>query len=432
VSSGLQSAVEHWYGLERRRSDFRVEDTARLLAALGDPHRRYRSVHVAGTNGKGSVCALVERVLRAAGVRTGLMTSPHLVDYRERFRIAGAWAPEPELAARIEAIGALPEATGRTFFEVTTALGFDTFARHGVEWAVVEVGLGGRLDATNVLAPDACAVTSIALDHTEMLGDTAAAIAREKAGIFKPGVPVVAGALDRDARAAARAVADECGAPWRDAANVVALADVRTHAGGATFTATMAPWEALPLAIGLRGAHQVANARTALALLATLAAGGLDVPAAAVRDGLAATRWPGRLEPCPDEPRLWWDGAHNSDGLARLVTAWTADLALPPPAAIVFAVSRDKPARAMLEALRAFAPAAAVHVARTRNDRALVPDALLADAHAAGLAATAHDSVVAACEAALAATDGRVLLAGSLFAVGEAMERFGGAPGEIE
>jgi dihydrofolate synthase/folylpolyglutamate synthase len=298
---------------------------------------------------------------------------------------------------------------------------------------VVEVGLGGRLDATNVLVPDVCAITSIGLDHTEMLGDTNAAIAREKAGICKPGVPVVLGAeLDPSARAAVRAVADERGAPWRDAMQFGALRDVTTSANGATFVVTAEPWGALRLAIALRGLHQVYNARTALAVLGELATRGLAVPADAVRDGFAAARWPGRLEPCPREPRLWWDGAHNIGGFGSLVISWGRDLRHSPPGAFVFALSRDKPARPMLEVLRVWAPRATVHVTRTRNERAMPPDALLADATAAGVEATAHDSVAAACEAALASTDGRVLLAGSLFAVGEAMERFGGAPGEIE
>ena len=441
MSSGLQNAIETLYGLERRRSDFRVEDTARLLAALGDPHQRFRSVHVAGTNGKGSVCTLVERVLRAAGLRTGLTTSPHLVDYRERIRISGQWPESTELEQRLAEIQNLEAARGRTFFEITTALAFDAFARHGVEWAVVEVGLGGRLDSTNVLTPEVCAITSIGLDHTEMLGPTIADVAREKAGILKPRVPVVVGALPDAAMETviARGLVlnptlqgEDSGQRkplWFDALQCVSIANVRLDTDGARFDATCAPWGKLELSIALRGAHQVENARVALAILSVLAARGLALPANAVRDGLAAARWPGRLEPCPREPRLWWDGAHNLDGLERLITAWPDDLRLPAPEAIVFAASRDKPVADMLARLHAFAPGAKLFVARTRNERAVSPQQLAEDASAAGWLPQQRDDVGEAVADALAQTQGRVLLVGSLFAVGEAMQRFGGAPG---
>jgi dihydrofolate synthase/folylpolyglutamate synthase len=161
-----------------------LDGTRELLAGLGNPESRFAAVHVAGTNGKGSVCALVERVLRAAGLRTGLYTSPHLVEFRERIRVNGRWAGEDVLGGRLDVIEALPGAAQSTFFEIATALAFDHFARERVNWAVVEVGLGGRLDTTNVLHPAVSAITSVGLDHTEMLGNTHAAIALEKAGIL--------------------------------------------------------------------------------------------------------------------------------------------------------------------------------------------------------------------------------------------------------
>jgi len=435
VTSGLQLALETLYGLERRRSDFRVEDTARLLDAMGRPQARFRSVHVAGTNGKGSVCALVERVLRAAGIRTGLFTSPHLVDYRERIRVAGRWLDEPELERRLAEIQSLESARGRTFFEVTTALGLDAFARHDVEWGVVEVGLGGRLDATNVLEPAVSAIVSVGLDHTEMLGRTHAEVAREKAGIAKPGTPLVAGQLPVAAERAARDVVESRGATWIRAADRVTLHDVRTDAAGATFVAEAAPWGRLPLALPLRGRHQVENARVALAVLAVLASGDaagglrLALPARAIADGFAAARWPGRLEPCPAEPRLWWDGAHNLEGIERLANAWRDDLGLPAPEAVVFAAARDKDAVAMLSVLRTLAPAAALFVARTANERALPPESLVEAAAEAGWAdAIPRGDLATAVREALAGR-ARVLLAGSLFAVAEAMQACGGAPG---
>ena len=194
----LQGALEALYGLERRKNKLGLDGTRLLLAALGNPERRFRAVHVAGTNGKGTVCAIVERVLRAAGHRTGLFTSPHLVDFRERIRVDGRWADESRLQEMLRRIEDLPGAGERTFFEVVTALGFSYFAAENVEWAVVEVGLGGRLDTTNVITPEVSVITSIGLDHAEILGNTVREIAFEKAGIVKAGVPVVSGVAGAD------------------------------------------------------------------------------------------------------------------------------------------------------------------------------------------------------------------------------------------
>ena len=430
MSLTLHSALETLYGQERRRSDFRVEDTARLLRALGDPHRRWRSVHVAGTHGKGSCCAMIERALRDAGHVTGLYTSPHLVDFRERIRVRGRWLPEDDLGARLEHLQSLPESRGRTFFEVATALGFDALARHGVTWGVIEVGLGGRLDATNVLDPEVAAITRVGLDHTEILGDSLASVAREKAGIVKPGRPLVVGAQEPAAAAEIAAIAEARGAPVQDATARVRVHDVRTGLDGSELTADVPPWGRLQVRIGLRGRHQVENAVVALAALGTLADRGVELPASAVRDGLAAARWPGRLEPCPTEPRLWWDGAHHPEALARTLAAWRDDLRLPPPDALVFAVSRDKDAADMLRRLRAAAPEATLHVTRTRNERALPVERLAAIAETLPGRWESHAGVAEAIASALGSGRGRVLVAGSLFAVGEAMQALGGAPGE--
>ena len=431
MTQDLQRRLEKLWGLERRHVKPGLEGTRDLLSGLGHPETRFASVHVAGTNGKGSVCALVERVLRAAGHRTGLYTSPHLVDFRERIRVNGRWADTAALDAGLDAIEALPHAAERTFFEVATALAFRQFALERVEWAVVEVGLGGRLDSTNVLGPAVTAITSIGLDHTELLGTTHAEIAAEKAGILKPGVPVVS-AVEHDVAASVVARrAAEVGAPLRVARDVAEVSVAQQGEWGTRLAAECAPWGRFQLQMRLHGGHQLENARTALVVLSELAAGGVRVTLDALREGFAQARWPGRLEPCPAEPRLWWDGAHNLDGLRRLCSAWTADLGFPPPAAIVFAAGRDKDARAMLTRLRAFAPDAALLVTRTHNERALTAEELGALAVSAGLEAEQAASVPQAIPSALAsAGDGRVLLCGSLFAVGEAMAVMGGAPGE--
>jgi dihydrofolate synthase/folylpolyglutamate synthase len=463
VSVRLQHALETLYGLERRKDRLGLEGTRALLGALGNPERRFRAVHVAGTNGKGTACALIERVLRAAGVRTGLFTSPHLVDFRERIRVGGRWADEARLGSRLEHIESLPEGKGRTFFEVCTALAFDDFAARGVEWAVVEVGLGGRLDCTNVLAPEVCAITGVGLDHTEILGDTIARIAAEKAGILKPGVPWVAGAgMDPEARAVIAREARAHGCPEVEAPRVeiaacapspatrgtgedgsagtgsAAEAAGGEHAPGAgararTLVARIeaSPWGPLALeAPGLRAAYQAGNLALALGVLGALRERGVKIPVEAVVRGVREARWPGRFEPCPAEPRLWWDAAHNPQGAAALADAWRA-AALPAPRAIVVAVSADKDVPAMLAPLARMAGGALLVATRSRSGRALDPDRVAAAAAAAGFEARVEPGVERACRVALShAGPGLALLAGSLFAVGEAMEAFGGAPGE--
>ena len=408
MSLDLQSALERLYGLERRKDKLGLDGERALMRALGWPERRFRSIHVAGTNGKGSVCARIERVLREAGVRTGLFTSPHLVDFRERIRVNGRWADEARLAERLEHIQSLPEGRDRTFFEVCTALAFDDFAARGVEWAVIEVGLGGRLDCTNVITPEVCAITSIGLDHTEILGDTMEKIAAEKAGVVKPGVPVVLSpGLDPVAREVIEAIAAERGAP-------VVRAQAPSAPGETRFP----------------GAHQRANLATALAVLDVLEGRGLAIPPAARERGLDRARWPGRFEACPGEPRLWWDGAHNLDGVRALIAAWNESLG-EPPAALVLALSRDKDAAAMVSAVAQAWPRTRTVMTRSRSERALDPHELERIARDAGLETESCADVPGALQRALArAGAGRVLLAGSLFAVGEAMEALGGAPGE--
>ncbi len=398
MSPALQARLEALYGLERRKDKLGLEGTRALLAVLGNPQEKFRSIHVAGTNGKGSVCAQVASVLRAAGLRTGLFTSPHLVDFRERIRVDGRWADQERLAVRLEHIQSLPEGRDRTFFEVCTALAFDDFAARDAEWAVVEVGLGGRLDCTNVITPEVCVVTSIGCDHTEILGDTIERIAAEKAGILKPGVPVVNGATDPRAAEVVRRIAEAVGAPL--------LVPDQTEGAAAL------------------------NAGAARAALEALVARGVRIPESAIPAGLAAARWPGRFERCPAEPRLWWDGAHNPDG-ARALKAWCEARPLV-PSQLVLALSRDKDAEEFLAALAPAYPKRRLIATRSRNERARAPEELAALARAAGWSAETAPDVASACRRAAerASPDAPALLTGSLFAVGEAMEAYGCAPGE--
>lgn len=431
MTQDLQRRLETLWGLERRHAKPGLDGTRDLLAGLGHPETRFASVHVAGTNGKGSVCALVERVLRAAGQRTGLYTSPHLVEFRERIRVNGRWADSAALSDGLDEIEALPESHERTFFEVATVLAFRQFAREKVKWAVVEVGLGGRLDSTNVLTPAVCAITSIGLDHTDMLGTTHAEIAAEKAGIMKAGVPVVSGVEHDESASVVARRASEVGAPLRIARDVADVSVAQQGDWGTRLAVECAPWGRFQLQMRMLGGHQRENARVALVVLAELASRGVRISLDALREGFGEARWPGRLEPCPRDKRLWWDGAHNLDGLRRLSAAWTNDLGFEPPSVIVFAAGKDKDARAMLVRLRAFAPEAALILTKTRNERAMTPEELAPLATAAGFKPEKMASVPDALTVALARADqGRALMCGSLFAVGEAMVALGGAPGE--
>jgi dihydrofolate synthase / folylpolyglutamate synthase len=432
LSLNLQHALERLYGLERRKDKLGLSGTRELLAALGDPQLAFRSIHVAGTNGKGSTCAVIERVLRESGLRTGLFTSPHLVDFRERIRVDGGWADEQRLAERLDFITARAGSDERTFFEVCTALAFDDLAARGADWAVIEVGLGGRLDTTNVIAPELCVITPIGLDHTEILGATIELIAAEKAGILKPGIPVVLSrAMDERARAVIVRGAAACGANVLDPAVRVSAraAAIAPGVPRQALSVESDRWGRIEVQTPLLGRHQLGNIETALAALAALP---LEISVGAVRSALERVRWPGRLEACTAEPRLWWDGAHNAPGLAALIETWQPPTFEAPPEQVVLALSRDKDAGAMLREIANAWPGTTLIATRSRNERALEASALADAATACGLSANVVADVAGACRAALAATraPGRVLVTGSLFAVGEAMAALGGAPGE--
>jgi dihydrofolate synthase/folylpolyglutamate synthase len=407
VSSKLQHALEELYGLERRKNKLGLDGTRALLDALGNPERKFRSVHVAGTNGKGSVCAIVERVLREAGYRTGLFTSPHLVDFRERIRVNGRWADEAWLEQALARIQSLPEGQDRTFFEVVTALGFLYFAEQRVEWAVVEVGLGGRLDTTNVLTPEVCAITSIGLDHQDILGETIEQIAAEKAGIAKPGVPIVLGYMPEPAVRSIEEIAAKLGAI------VVRLRDFPEIRPGVASASAILWW----------------NELTAEEVVRTLALRGVTLPSDAWQNGIERSRWPGRLETCPTEPRLWWDGAHNPEAFERLSASFHSPL--DEYLIVVLALGRDKNAREIAQLVRTRIRPHLTIVTRTHSERALEVETLRRIVEKGGAPVEAMPDVRSAVERALSLVgDGKVLLTGSLFAVGEAMEAFGGAPGE--
>jgi dihydrofolate synthase/folylpolyglutamate synthase len=394
-------------GLHPLAIRFGLERMQRALEALGHPERAYDVLHVGGTNGKGSTCAMAAAALREAGHRVGLYTSPHLVRFNERIAVDGVPIPDAALAAAVDEIRrACPWHDAGTddrltYFEFATLVGFLHLAREGVRVAVVEVGLGGRFDATNVAVPRVTAIARIGLDHTQLLGDTVEQIAFEKAGIFKPGVPAVVHASQPPgALETLRAEALRRGAPF-----VVAAGD----------------W-AGPVA--LAGPHQRGNAGLAAAALRQLARAGVPVPEDAIARGIATARWPGRLE---EIGGVLLDGAHNPDGAAALAAALRA---LHPgrPVEVVFGVLSDKDHEGMLRALAG--AVRRLHVVAPATPRARPAAEVVAAASALGVEAHAHASTAdaIACARRAAADGALVCVAGSLYLVGEARSPMAGDP----
>ncbi|HET6762815.1 MAG TPA: folylpolyglutamate synthase/dihydrofolate synthase family protein, partial [Longimicrobiaceae bacterium] len=406
-----------------------LERTEALLAGADHPHRRFRSIHIAGTNGKGSVSAFCESALRAARPDrlTGLYTSPHLVSFAERIRIGGRPVGRELLLACEARLRPAIEASGATFFEATTAIAFLCFAEAGVDTAVIEVGLGGRLDSTNVIDPLACAVTNVALDHVEYLGDSVAAIAAEKAGIFKRGVPAITAERDPESLAVLRRVAAAAGAPLTLLDDAARIDGVAVDLEGTRFRMESQRWGTHELRIGLIGEHQARNAALAAELLGLLPD---DVRPGweAIRAGFAATRWPGRLQvERRGELTRVFDVAHNPAGVAALVNALRG-LDLPRPVVLVAGILADKDWREMLPPLVALADGAILTVPPTAPaERRWNPDEAARElvVPAAFPLRVITDFPAALARAETLAPYGTVLVTGSFHTVGDAMEVLG-------
>lgn len=370
-----QTALQYLYGLtdyEKERivrydpETLSLSRVQRVLARLGDPHRQFASVHVAGTKGKGSVAAMCASVLRSAGLRTGLYTSPHLHSFRERIQVNGEPIAPETLATLVEGCCPIFDAEpGLTTFEAVTALAFTYFARCAVDFAVVEVGLGGRLDATNVIMPQVSVITSLSFDHTYLLGDTLADIAREKAGIIKPGVPTVCAPQEAEALSVIQEVCAERMAPlaligrdwtWQPPPSLPAhavMGDLSQGRMGQSFELHSARDISTlqgTYTVSLLGRHQLNNAAVIVAALDLLARGGVPLHPRYLRQGLADVQWPGRFEILRQDPPLVVDCAHNADSVSKLVATleewfpgrrWT----------FILGTSSDKDVPGMLRAL---------------------------------------------------------------------------------
>jgi dihydrofolate synthase/folylpolyglutamate synthase len=353
----FQETIEYLFGLQKYGTKFGLTNSATLLERMGDPHRRFRSVHIAGTNGKGSTAAFLDSMLRAAGYRVGLYTSPHLVSFTERFRINGAEISEAmvvELAERVRRCyegTATPGGQGSlspTFFEVTTAMAFTWFAQEKVDLAVIEAGMGGRLDSTNVITPLVSVITNIDLEHIEFLGTTLTAIAGEKAGIIKQGVPVVSGAVQPDAVAVLQAEAARKTAPFYRLPKDFGPEQVSPGVlPSFSYRGMLSRYTGLRT--GMLGRHQLTNASLALAAVECLRASGIDVPEGAVRTGLAGAAWAGRLERTGSRPDIYLDGAHNPASAAVLAEALRELKRDYRSLVLVLGILRDKDHRGIIE-----------------------------------------------------------------------------------
>ncbi|MDD5219882.1 MAG: bifunctional folylpolyglutamate synthase/dihydrofolate synthase [Candidatus Bipolaricaulis sp.] len=392
----------------------------RLLEALGNPERSFPAVHVAGTNGKGSVVAMLDSVLRAAGYRTGRYTSPEVEDFRDRICVDGVWIREAELAsgtARLaDALFADPDVPSQ--FEAITAIAFDHFQRAAVDVAVVEVGLGGRFDATNVASPVLCVLTNVTLDHTAILGDTAEKIAWEKAGIAKPGVPLLAGRLAAAVAAVVRAECAAVGAPLVSGEEVVVSCG-RRDLDRAEYAVQGAGLPA-KVELGLVGGYQRENLQLVLRAVQLLRTAGFAIPSDVVDRGLAAARWPGRAEVVRRRPTVILEGAHNVAGaeqLAHDVARWAPDR---DRRWLVLGVLADKDVGGIVQTLVPLFRR--VVLCRSASPRALPVNELCARIGEHSVESTCYDSVKDAVRetVARAGPEDVVVVTGSLTVVAEA------------
>jgi dihydrofolate synthase / folylpolyglutamate synthase len=412
---GYPEALEYLYGLEELGIIFGLEHVSRILSLIDDPHKSLRAVHVAGTNGKGSVAAMVATIARRADYNTGLYTSPHLVSFTERIRVNGEPITEKEVVELTQFIRgrvvAGDPAMSFTFFDFTTALAFEYFKRKGVDLAVVEVGLGGRLDSTNVLLPLVSVITNVALDHEDYLGTSVEAIAREKAGIIKKGVPVVTGSRGAALDVIRSATEEKDPYALGEAFSYTKKAEQRMSYNGLATTFD-------DLSVGLKGDHQLFNASLALCVVELLNRKGLAIQQEAVREGLASVDWPGRLQLIPGahgKPSILLDGAHNPDG-SRSLAAFLKTHLKEGRKILVFGVMKDKDFPTMLAVLLPEVD----HLILTRPDirRAADPAEVAHYAARALLTGSVRDAVSEAFK--IARPEDTIVVAGSFYTVGEA------------
>ena len=418
---GYQETIDWLYGLETMGIKFGLRNISELLELLGNPHKQFRTVHVGGTNGKGSVCAMTASVLKEAGYKVGLYTSPHIVDFRERIQVNGIDISKQWLLKMVEEIRPYYEEMSilgpdkrLTFFEITTAMAFSYFAEMEVEEAVIEVGMGGRLDATNVIEPDCTVITRINLEHTKYLGDTVIDIAREKAGIIKTRVPVITAEEKEEVISVFRSVANGKSAPLR-----IVGKDICYQLVSSTLEGTTVVLEGLlqPVFVPLPGAYQASNIALSFGCVGELRARGIEVSDDSLLEGLRKVDWPGRIEILSRSPLVILDASHTPDG-AAVVAADIKRLA-EGKIILVLGVLNDKD---LGEMAKHFGGISSVAIATSPATKRAFPAAVVSEALRQYCSRVENvEDVGKAFELALSlATDNdTVLVTGSLYTIGE-------------
>jgi len=398
-----------------------------LLERLDNPHQAARSIHIAGTKGKGSTAAMTSSILTQAGYRTGLYTSPHLLSIRERIQINGEHIPEGEFARlvgvmqpEVEAVNSASSLGELTTFELLTALAFLYFREKGVDYQVLEAGLGGRLDATNVIQPEVCVITSISFDHVDVLGESLTQIATEKAGIIKPGSTAVSSPQSPEAMAVLERVCRERGVRLIRVGGDVTWRQKTFTPEGQSFQVVGMKGE-YDLTLPLLGEHQLENAATAVAVAEVLAERGAKILPENIAHGLERVQWPGRLEILRRRPWVIVDGAHNADSARRLVQALEQYFAFE-RALLIFGASSDKNIAGMVDELISLFEV--VIVTRSRHPRAVAPERLVSEFAKRGITPQVAEDAASALEMALAHSRASDLICatGSLFLIAEVME----------
>ena len=411
-------------------NNFDLERMRLLLKKLGNPHDSFKSIHVAGTKGKGSTCAMIASMLQACGYKVGLYTSPHLVDIRERIAVNGeliSHADFARLIRNVEPIAAKMKPMP-TYFDVLTAVAFRHFADQKIDIAVVETGLGGRLDSTNVIKPEVTAITNISKDHMAQLGNTLAKIAAEKAGIFKPGVPAVSALQDPEAEAVLKAAAEKVGAPFDVTGKTIEFSyrfeSSRMLGPHNRICLTTPNSKFEHLAVPLVGEHQAINCGLALSVLDKLKTRGFNIPEAKAMEGLAKTTVPGRMEMVSSNPRVIVDGAHNAASLDALMKAIGQHVPYD-SMVVIFGCCADKDIPGMLE--RITSGADKVIFTKVDNIRSANPDELAARYvelyGKMAQVATTLDEALGIANRAVTRED-LICITGSFYLVGEAKKYF--------
>ena len=427
--SSLSQALEHLYKRRAYGIKLGLDTVTALLNGIGNPQHCFDSIHIAGTNGKGSVCAMLESILRSGSRVTGQYTSPHLVQFNERIRVNGETISDEGLGELIglvdesdRNVAARPGLRAATFFEYATAMAFEHFRRSGVEVAVLETGLGGRLDATNVVTPVVSVITSISLDHAEYLGHTVEEVAQEKCGIIKDGRPVICGATDPTTRDVVGRVARERKATVIYVDEAVSIQRLSQDLSGQTIKIETGQRRYAPIRLPLLGRHQVENAACAIAAAEYLEPiADIPLDELAIRQGLESVGWPARCQVLSRDPPVLLDAAHNPAG-AKALLQTAKELANGRPLAFVTSFSRDKDCRGVFQVLAD--DTSASWVVRMRNERGMEIDDMLAAAQSAGMEPVVLplEQAMEAAHAWASSEHGMVCIAGSIYLAGEVLE----------